>query len=105
MDSIFNQQPDDVRGRASRALDGVAPIRDKSKDDPEWEAQLYEGAGYGVHAYAVAARRKREARTKGWTAAADKQQGGGNVGQSAATEFEHIDRQGGAGVNGESEQI
>ncbi|WP_063059808.1 hypothetical protein [Nocardia sienata] len=105
MDDVFKQRPDDVRGRAGRTLDGVSPLRDKSKDDQDWEAQLYEGAGYGVHAYAVAARKKRLARTNGWTATADAQQGAGDIGNAAATNFEHVDLQGRADVRQESGEV
>lgn len=98
MGGAYNQRPDDIRGRAGKALGGVPEVRDKSNDDPDWENQLYEGAGYGVHAYAVAARKKRKARSDGWTSTADKQEGAGNIGHGSATEMEHVDGQGGAGV-------
>jgi hypothetical protein len=97
--SIFQQQPDDMRTSGSRDHDEVPGLRERAGDDPEWEAALYEGAGLGVHAYALAAREIRRARTANWTYTADKYQGSGDIKFSGATTFENADTDGGAGVD------
>ncbi|MET8797747.1 hypothetical protein ABZV91_15075 [Nocardia sp. NPDC004568] len=97
--SIFQQQPDDMRTSGSRDHGEVPGLLDRAADDPEWEAALYRGAGYGVHAYALAAREIRRARTANWTYTADKYQGSGDTKLGGATTFENADADGGARVD------
>lgn len=99
--STFREQPDDMRGRGNRNYSVVPGLRKRAEDDPTWEAQLYEGGGYGIHAYALAAREKRKARTQGWTSAADGHEGSGDTDHSGAATFEQTDIDGGAGVDRE----
>lgn len=93
------QDPDDMRSRANRDYARVPALRVRAKDDPTWEAELYEAGGFGIHAFALAAREKRKARTQGWTSAADGHEGAGNTNSNGATAFEHADSAGRNGVD------
>lgn len=95
----FKQDPDDMRSRANRNYSVVPALRKRAEDDPTWEGELYRTGGYGIHAYAMAAREKRKARTRGWTSAADGHEGAGDTGHSGATTFEDTDGDGKRGVD------
>ncbi|MFQ6230287.1 hypothetical protein [Nocardia sp. NPDC002869] len=94
MTTNFEQTPDDVRGRAGRHHGVVPGLRDHAEGDPGWADELYERAGFGAHAFIVAARDRLEARNKGWTSIADGHQGMGDVGNYGAITFEHADADG-----------
>ena len=96
--SIFRRQTDDMRSSGDEDHKKVPGLHARAEDDPEWEPAFYEGAGYGAHAYAVAAREIRRARTANWTYTAETQQGAGDTKYSGATTFDNAEIDGAAGV-------
>lgn len=100
----IEQVPDDMRGRGKDDHRVVPGLREHAKGDPTLVPQLYEGAGYGAHPYAVVAGKVDSARTRLGMSVADGYEGSGDVNYKGATEFEFVDSEGGAAVTRRSKE-
>ncbi|WP_280463602.1 hypothetical protein [Nocardia carnea] len=94
MGNIFDQVPDDVRGRAGRNDAPVSGLQDHAEPDPDFVQRLYEGAGLGVHPVASLVPGNDEKRRQRWRGYAAGYEGAANAGYRGATNFEDAEDEG-----------
>jgi hypothetical protein len=95
----FDQVPDDIRSSSNKAQNVVPGVNEHAEGDSGFVSRLYEGAGLGVHGFAVTVPGSEELRKRGWQGLGYGFGGVADIGYSGATRFEQADIDGRTGVS------
>ncbi|MGW1739028.1 hypothetical protein ACWCPQ_09480 [Nocardia sp. NPDC001965] len=98
MGTNFEHVPDDLRGSSDKAQNVVPGVNEHAEGDGDFLSLLYQGAGLGVHGFAVTVPEGQELRKQGWKGLGSGFEAVANTGYTGLTKFEQADLDGKGGV-------